>query len=122
MRAMIDGAEVFLSGSLVMQEGQTASLFPFPDDLDFELRVRLDFDSNDESNLIEVNPIDQKGQIVTFKRRFDDGFSFSNESEIPFAISDDDKWKYTINLAFHIIGKSNSYTAVLNYTILQRLM
>ncbi|WP_158673479.1 hypothetical protein [Bosea sp. FBZP-16] len=115
----VDGHEVVCSGSLVLQQGATATIAPF-DGEDYRLRFRFEL-SDSESNfdiIPDDNRIFLECLIRTNVKKY--GKEMGTKEKILIAEDEQNKKSY-LSLIVNFVGTFEQYTLALFYTIVREL-
>lgn len=120
MKAKLDSLDLLKSGTIVAQIGDTIRLLPFDDDEDFVFRVKVNFE-DEASKAVNLTFLPgSKECVFEVNSPFWDRFEMANATPMEFALSDDQKLIYLVNIAISAIGPKERYTLVIHYTFLSR--
>jgi hypothetical protein len=112
-RAFVNSQEVVVSGTLVVQPEQPVEIYPFADDLEYQISVKFDFGKGNKRS-IRAEPSD-KGMALTMSREFEPDLSFGSTKGLNF--SSDDNFEYYLSVTAQIIGTSERYSIIFTYTL-----
>jgi hypothetical protein len=118
MKITVAGKSVLQQGVVVCHSNDAISIRPFDDDHAFEVRIAIDWDEKTENSLALVGlDAPEKGCAIKFTQSKNSN-QFSNRTPVIFAISDDSREKYLINIAISVIGNQPHATFIIAFTIM----
>ena len=117
----ISGFKVLVSGTLVFTAGQEIRFCPFLDDLLFGVIIRVIF-GPEKAGRVETTFSGEKDCVITFyKDEFLQDFSIATVNPVEFAVSEDQKISYGINIYLSTTGSNiEKYSNNLSFTVVER--
>jgi hypothetical protein len=115
-KAAIAGRDVVTSGCVVAHEGEAVELFPFDDDPEYRLLVRIKYVDRIKESIINLKPDSESGASLVITDVFEYAHPVSTGS-LNFA--EDEDYEYFVTVTVLPIGTVDTHANVFTYTILR---